>query len=211
MPRRGRKPAGISQNETRPLPVTETCQLTTAIPYAQCYLDSVLASRSTVALELLPRESEEASAMRRFVLVSCRHNCRTLLGMLPRPLRKELLIPRPEIDLESVQEETVGRVFDRMADCGEAVWFLPLPALSGALLFVRKPGDDPNLERILSFNRRSRRLVLDNSEVTIVTRDADNSEKGEPARKLVRISIRLGGPIPRDSRGTRRRRRRGAI
>ncbi|MGH7957242.1 MAG: hypothetical protein ACREH8_09535 [Opitutaceae bacterium] len=183
----------MSDRDLQPLPVTESCLVETAIPYGEVYLGEIVSSRSAVALEVLPRDKEQPSAIRRFVLVSGRHNCRVLLGMLNRSLRKEMTIPSPRSDLPAMERESVGKMFERMTACGAAVWFLPITRLGGALLFVRKPGDDPNLEGILNFNRRRRRPGLEATEVTILTRDVEDGDAGagRGPRKIVQVALRL--------------------
>jgi len=199
----------MSERDLQPLPVSESCLIETAIPDAESFLGEIVSSRSAVALEVLPRNKENPTAIRRFVLVSCRHNCRALLGMLNRSLRKEMTIPSPRIELPEMEQESLGKIFARMTASDEQVWFLPLTRLGGALLFVHKRADDPNLERIMNFNHRRRRARLEATEVTIVTRDVDdgNPTVEQPARKVVRIAVHLRGANQSPSRGIRGRRR----
>src|SRR5437016_3195413 len=63
--------------------------------------------------------------------------------------------------------------FEGMTRHEPGIWFFPLFRQRGAVLFVRKPGNDPNLNRILHYNRPAKRPWIKLTKMTVLRRDGD--------------------------------------
>lgn len=128
----------------------------------------MVASHATVALEAWTDHNEPpANLPTRLILVTTRLHCGVMFRMMNRALRREMIMPFRQPG--AFDSRRLASLFDEMTERNETVWFMPPEPACGAAVFLRIRRDDPNLERIRNFNRRSKRPLL--AGMTIITRD----------------------------------------
>ena len=163
---------GFSLTDTRslpPLPIPDRLRVVDIFEYARGLVGGLMVtSHATVVLEAYATGTEpSASGPARLVLVTTRIHCGVMFRMLNRTLRRELIMPFRQPGI--YDSRLLETLFNDMAKRNETVWFLPPEKSRGAAVFVRKAANDPNLERIRNFNRRSKRPLL--AGITIITHD----------------------------------------
>lgn len=182
-----------------PIPVLETCPVKLLIDYAEAVLDPhETARRWTVALEVSREVDRTPVGIKWFALVSLRAECRQLFTLLNGALEREVVIPHPR---EKWENGTLKKLFEKMTVCGEDVWFFPLFRHRGAVIFVRKPADDPNLKRILRHNRAAKNPPLKLTKMSVVTRDRDATG----SRDLVHAALHFQVADPKSFRRSLRK------
>ena len=170
-----------------PIPILEDCPLGLLLDYAEAVLDPVkLKTRWTVALEVHREAARNPSGTKWFALVSLRTECRQLFTLLTRALKREVMIPHPR---DSMETGTLKNLFRQMTTARATVWFFPLFQRRGAVIFVRKPADDPNLNRILRYNRRAQKPALKLMKMSVITRDRASGGKRDLVRAALHFQI----------------------
>lgn len=173
-----------------PIPVIDTCPVDCLFEYAAALLDGKsMRARWTIALEVYRGAEARPDDMRWFVLVSVRTSCGPLFTMLTPALNRELVVPE---SCEQLERGTLKELFEAMTRNGSAVWYFPPARRQGALLFVRKPANDPNLKRILRYNQPTRRPWIKLTQMTVVTRDGDGTGSLPVARAVMHFRITDG-------------------
>lgn len=184
-----------------PIPVMDSCPLECLLEYAETLLDPRLVrARWTIALEVYRAGERKPADMRWFVLVSLRANCGQLFTMLNRALKRELVVPE---SCDQLERGTLKELFEGMTRSDGAVWYFPPARRRGAVLFVRKPGKDPNLRRILHYNRPTKRPWIKLTKMTVLRRDGDGSGSPPVTRAALHFDVT-------DEKAIRRRIQRGA-
>jgi len=135
-----------------PAPLGASCPLWMLVEWSEVFRNG-LVSRSKVLLEVDGDDGPAAAGERWLALVSWDLKSAHLRTALAPPLSKQYNISNPSAGLDRA---TVSELFQKMRSADEAVWFVDLFRWGGAAIFIRKPADDSDLARIITFNRQGR-------------------------------------------------------